>query len=351
MNLESVSNSADSGNSEPDYYDKLLIERMQPKPEITTAMRDGELRARVADLIDAGIERRTIAINAHLHSAEFKRWEEGKDEPGAAMALSLWFEVLDTEAREAAGDFVETPTAKRILRALEQARQDKDGKGQRGICLAYGASSAGKTVTAEYYESTENLNRKFGSHPVVYVRAGDAKSKTFTGLLSSIVDALVEKGVYHNYDQKPMDTVLQHVPDGGLLIFDEAHLLPIRRLDELRIFPDKYKIAVAFMGNMGGYMKLEAARVAQIARRVGGARVIIELPCEGDVDSLLAAYGIGGHKVREIALKIGIQDGGLGMLCDTMRTALIYAATSGRPIDEDIFKAAALSVGAWGEGQ
>ncbi|MDO9189505.1 MAG: AAA family ATPase, partial [Sulfurimicrobium sp.] len=271
--------------------------------------------------------------------------------PGAAMALSLWFEVLDTEAREAAGDFVETPTAKRILRALEQARQDKDGKGRRGICLAYGASSAGKTVTAEYYESTENLNRKFGSYPVVYVRAGDAKSKNLIGLLSSIVDALVEKGIYRNHDQKPMDTVLQHVPDGGLLIFDEAHLLPIRRLDELRIFPDKYKIAIAFMGNMAGYMKLEASKVGQIARRVGGARIVIDLPAEGDVDALLEAHGIGGHKVRDMALKIGIQDGGLGMLCDAMRTAKIYTKASGKPIDEDLFKAAAFSVGAWGEGQ
>lgn len=350
MNLEAVSNSADTGHADVDH-NNYLIEQMQEKPEITTAMRDGELRARMADLIDAGIEMVTIGRKATVHSAELKRWYDGKDEPGVAMALTLWFEVLDAEAREAAGDFVKTPTAKRILKVLEQARQDKGGKGQRGVGLVYGASSAGKTATAEYYEATENLGRNFGHYPVLCVRAGEDKSKSFKGLLSSIVDALVVKGVYSNYESKPMETIMHHVPEGGLLIFDEAHFLPMRRLDELRIFPDKYKIAVAFMGNMAGYMKLEAAKIAQIARRVGGAKVIIELPCEGDVDALLEAHGIGGHKVRDMALKIGIQDGGLGMLCDTMRTAKIYTKASGKPIDENLFKAAAFSVGAWGEGQ
>lgn len=343
MNLEAVSNSADSGAE----YGATPYEA----PQSAIAMRDGELRARVSDLLEAGIEMVTIGRKANIHSAELKRWNEGKDEPGVAMALSLWFEVLDAEAREAVGDFVETPTAKRILRGFEQARQAKDGKGRRGICLAYGASSAGKTMAAEYYESTENLGRVLGSYPVLRVRSGEAKSKTFSGLLSSIVDALRLKGVYCNYEEKPMDTILHHVPEGGLLIFDEAHFLPLRRLDELRVFPDEYGIAVAFMGNMSGYMKLAAAKIGQISRRVGGARVIIDLPCEGDVDALLEAHRIGGHKVREIAVMIGIQDGGLGMLCETMRTAKIFANASGKPIDENLFKAAALSVNAWGEGQ
>lgn len=343
MNLEAVSNNVglheDYGN--PPYE----------TPQSTIAMRDSELRMRVSDMIDAGVERKSIAVRAKVHSAEFKRWDEGKDEPGVAMALTLWLEVIDAEVRAASGDFVETPTAKRILKALEQARQEKDSKGRRGICLVYGASSAGKTETAGFYDSTENLRRTPGSWPVVHVRVGGTKSKTFPGLLHTVKDTLAIKGAYSNYEEKPMDTILNHVPQGGMLIFDEAHFLPMRRLDELRIFPDEYGIAVAFMGNMAGYMKLEAAKVAQITRRVGGARVIIELPCEGDVDAILEARGIGGHKVREMALMIGIQDGGLGMLCDTIRTAKIFAEASGKPIDERLFKSAAYSAGAWGDGQ
>jgi DNA transposition AAA+ family ATPase len=347
MNIEAVSNSA----GEVDNKAILAQFGQYDDPKPTTAMRDGELRARVAELMESGIEPIAIARKANVHSAEFKRWQDGKDEPGVAMALSLWFEVIDAEGKAAAGDFVETPTARRILKAFEKARQDKDGKGQRGICLAYGASSAGKSTAAEYYESTENLNPSWGQRRVLCVRAGEVKSKTLKGLLHLLVADLDAKGIYCDPNENPMEKVLKHVPEGGLLIFDEAQFLPMRRLDELRIFPDKYKIAVAFMGNMAGYKKLEAAKITQIARRVGGARVIIELPCEGDVDALLEAYDIGGHKVREMALVIGIQDGGLGMLCDTMRTAKIYANASGKKVDEDIFKAAAFSVGAWGEGQ
>ncbi len=343
MNIEAVSNSVNE-------VDKAILAQFEQHDAPKTAMRDGELRARVAELMESGIERIAIARKANVHRAEFKRWEDGKDEPGVAMALSLWFEVIDAEVKAAAGDFVETPTAKRILKAFEKARQDKDGRGQRGICLAYGASSAGKSTAAEYYESTENLNPSWGERRVLCVRAGEVKSKTLKGLLHLLVADLDAKGIYCDPNENPMEKVLKHVPEGGLLIFDEAQFLPMRRLDELRIFPDKYKIAVAFMGNMAGYKKLEAAKITQIARRVGGARVIIELTCE-DVDALLEAYDVGGHKVREMALMIGIQDGGLGMLCETMRTAKIYANASGKKVDEDIFKLAAFNVGAWGEGQ
>lgn len=337
MSLEAVSNYADI----PIQYETT----QEP-----TAMRESALRARVSSLTEAGVELKTIAVEAKVHSAELKRWDEGKDEPGVAMALTLWLEVIDAEASLAAGDFVETPTAKRILKAFEQARQDKDGEGRRGMCLIYGASGAGKTETAEYYEKTENLGRKHGSWSVVYVRV-DEKARTFPGLLQSVSDALVENGVSKNWEQKPIDTILYHVPEGGLLIIDEAHFLPNRRLDELRIFPDKHKIAVAFLGNMAGYKKLESEKIVQITRRVGGSRVIIDTPCEGDVNALLEAWGIGGRKVREMAVKIGTQDGGLGVLFDIVRQAKIFSTASGKSIDEDLFKVAAFSVGAWGAEQ
>jgi hypothetical protein len=82
--------------------------------------------------------------------------------------------------------------------------------------------------------------------------------------------------------------------------------------------------------------------------RVGGARVIVDLPTEGDVDALLEAREISGRKVREIALVIGIQDGGLRMLDRTITAAKMLANAKGAPIEADLFLAAAVSVGAWG---
>jgi hypothetical protein len=103
------------------------------------------------------------------------------------------------------------------------------------------------------------------------------------------------------------------------------------------------------MGNLTGYKELVDAKIGQIMSRVGGSRVVVDLPTEGDVDALLTAWGIRGRAVREIAIMIGVQDGGLRLLANTARVARNFAKVKGRAIDADIFKAAAISVGAWGE--
>ena len=147
---------------------------------------------------------------------------------------------------------------------------------------------------------------------------------------------------------KKIDTIRSRVPEGGLIIFDEAHLLSRRRLDELRYFPDQCSIALAFMGNLTGYKELVDAKIGQIMSRVGGSRVVVDLPTEGDVDALLNAWEIRGRKVREMAIMIGVQDGGLRLLANTARVARQFAKVKGKAIDEDIFKAAAVACGAWG---
>jgi DNA transposition AAA+ family ATPase len=143
---------------------------------------------------------------------------------------------------------------------------------------------------------------------------------------------------------------MDRIPEGGIIIFDEAQLLSLRRLDELRSFPDQFGIAIALMGNLSGYKELVDAKIAQIMSRVGGARVVIDTPTEGDVDALLDAWEIRGRKVRELAVMIGTQDGGLRMLADSVSTARMLARAKGAAIDADLFMAAAVSVGAWGVG-
>jgi len=181
------------------------------------------------------------------------------------------------------------------------------------------------------------------------VRAEGGESNA--GLLLKVIEVMKEMGAAYYGETKPLERISRSIPSGGLLIFDEAQLLTKRRMDELRIFPDQHGIAIAFMGNMAGYKSLEAAKIAQISSRVGGAKVIVDMPVEGDVDALLDAWDIRGRKVRELALMIGLQDGGLRYLSDTARTAKIYATASGKPVDERMFKAAAVACGAWGDIQ
>jgi len=149
--------------------------------------------------------------------------------------------------------------------------------------------------------------------------------------------------------EKKIDTIRSRIPDGGLVIFDEAQLLSLRRLDELRYLPDQCGIAIALMGNLTGYKELVDAKIGQIMSRVGGSRVKIDLPAEGDVDALLDAWEIRGRLVRETAIMIGVQDGGLRLLANTVSVARKFAKVKGKAIDVDIFMAAAVSVDAWGE--
>lgn len=312
------------------------------------------LRTYVDDLIAANITAARIAVESGVSVARLKSWLSGKDEPDILPALAAWKAETET-AGELDNGFVMTPTAQGIVRALDRARQAKGGAWrsgagsfqQRGIALIYGASGAGKTETAEWYERRQNARRDLGNWPVVLVRCSGEESSA-AKLHGAIIESMKKSGYFQQTHEKRIDAITEHIPDGGLLIFDEAQLLPLRRMDELRYFPDRCGIGIAFMGNMAGYKELVDARIGQITSRVGGALVVIEKPCEGDVDALMDSWEIRGRKLRELALMIGVQDGGLRMLSDTASAARIFSRASGKPIDADLFKAAAVSVGAWG---
>lgn len=312
------------------------------------------IRVYVDDLIAAGISAGRIALEAGIPYNRFKSWLDGKNEPGIIPALTEWKADADTAGNLDNG-FVLTPTAAKIVRAFDRARQAKGGSysskrgevQQRGIALIYGASGAGKTETAEWYQRKQNAQRDLGAWPVVFVRC-TGEERSLARIQRMVIDSMQADGFFYTQSRESkLEDISAHIPPGGLLIFDEAQLLPVRRMDELRIFPDHYGIAVAFMGNMAGYKELVDAKIGQITSRVGGSLVIIDRPAEGDVDALLDAWEIRGRKVRELALLIGLQDGGLRALSDTASAVRTFSKAVGQPIDADLFKAAAVSAGAW----
>lgn len=316
--------------------------------KVTQTVSESSARGRVSELIEGGVAVSRIAVEAGIPSGDLRRWVDGARVDAVNDAVATWLSDIDNQLRASADDFAETPTAKRIIRAFDQARQAKDDRGQRGIALIYGASGIGKSKAARYYAKRENAMGPVGIANVVYVQL-DGENTTWTSALNAVVGSA--RGAYglDAYKERNLrQWIISHVAQGGLLIFDEAQLLPIRRLDELRIFPDECGIAVAFMGNTAGYKVLESARIAEITSRVGGARVVADKPTEGDVDALLEAWKLTGRKLRELAVMIGTQDGGLRFLSSTVQAARVYAKASGREIDDRTFKAAAVSVGAWG---
>lgn len=312
------------------------------------------IRAYVDDLMTAGINPARIAVEANVSAQRLKAWLNGTGGENILPALAAWKSESESAASLNSG-FVHTPTAERIIRAFDRARQGKGGVArrgdeviqQRGIALIYGAAGAGKSETAEWYQAQQNTHRQLGIWPVVMVRCtGGERNQSL--LLSSIIAGMNEGGLYRQTHESKLETIVGHVPAGGMIIFDEAQLLPLRRMDELRFFPDRCGIAIAFMGNMAGYKELVDAKIGQITSRVGGSLVVIDAPSEGDVDALLDAWEIRGRDVREVAQMIGAHDGGLRKLAEVAGTARVFAQAKGKPIDIKIFKAAAVATGNWG---
>lgn len=181
---------------------------------------------------------------------------------------------------------------------------------------------------------------------VIYVLV-NGECRTYTKLLRRVT----EKFGYGYPDRQDTltDIIDRRLPRGGMLIFDHAHLLQRRILEQLAVFPDELGIALAFIGNAAGYKALVDAKLAQLFARVGGARVIIEMPGEDDVDALLESWGVAGRKEREFCHLIGRQDGGLHHLSETIREARrICAVAGGERIDVRMLKIGAMNAGCWG---
>lgn len=315
-----------------------------------------ELRAYVDDLLNiAKIPLSRIATESGASLQRLKAWVDGTGGESAVAPLLAWKAEID-ESSAHAGGFVMTPTAERIIKAFDRAREPRgsvehlgeEETQERGIALIYGSSGAGKTKTAEWYLKSAGQPRPIGLWPVVLVRCTGNEGTRET-LHANVLASMDGAQFYPQKYERKLDTIRSRIPDGGLIIFDEAQLLSRRRLDELRYFPDQLGIAIALMGNLTGYKELVDAKIGQIMSRVGGARVVVDLPTEGDVDALLSAWGIRGRAVRETAVMIGVQDGGLRLLSHTVSIARKFAKVKGKAIDAEIFKAAAVSAGAWGE--
>lgn len=313
-----------------------------------------ELRAYIDDLLTiARIAPAKIAVEAGVPLQRLKAWISGTGGESTIPQLLAWKAEIESAGADTGG-FAMTPTAHRIVLALDRAREsrggvariDEEATHERGIALIYGCSGGGKSLAAKWYLKQNGRQRAMGEWPVVVVPCVGGESSR-EALHSAILASMDNAVFYPQKHEKKIDTIRSRVPEGGIIIFDDAHLLSRRRLDELRYFPDQCGIAIAFMGNLTGYKELVDAKIAQIMSRVGGSRVVIDLPTEGDVDALLESWNFRGRKLREIAVMIGVQDGGLRLLAATASIARQFAKVKGKEVDADIFMAAAISAGAW----
>lgn len=130
------------------------------------------LRAYVDDLMTAGIQPARIAVESGVSMRTLKAWINETGGDSVVPALLEWKAEVEQAASQSGG-FVMTPTASKIIRAFDRARQPQgkvhhlggEDTDELGIALIYGASGVGKTEAAEWYREKDRQTREVGSWP------------------------------------------------------------------------------------------------------------------------------------------------------------------------------------------
>lgn len=305
----------------------------------------GALQEQIEAMIEAGFSASCLAVEAGLSTRELDAWRECRGNEDTNAKLAAWLAEREKAIAETGPGFVQTPTARRIFAAFDDARSD------RCIALIYGGAGVGKTQAARHYLEMERRDSPYVGR-VHYITCGVA-ARTPTAVLELLAEAM---GCYGNAYrlQGLAEGISRRLREGDLLIVDEAQFLEGDSLDLLRGFlpdgDDDFGVGIAYIGNGELYARLHgagrAARFAQITSRVG-AKVNAESPSEGDVDALLAAWGVSGRKEREFAVQLGTVSGGLRVLGRVLRKARMLAQQLSRPVDVKILKAVARRTGDW----
>jgi len=287
------------------------------------------LRKKIATMVDSGVLQSRIAIEAGVRRKDLEAWLDGG--PPAELLeqrLGAWLDELERpEGGAAEPGWVETPTSERIKDALEFARSTPS------ICVVYGPAGLGKTISCARY--AEDIGRA-----VLHVKAGEF-SKTPT----AIVQLLAEKAghVGRAYRSEELARfIIERLPRSSLVILDEAQHLSMAALDGIRWFFDEGEVGLALIGNELVYTRIARggrAMFAQLESRVG-MYLPITRPEPGDLDAVLAAWGVTGREERAFAQEIADAPGALRVLAHVLRQARLAARVMKRPLDAALMRGA-----------
>lgn len=306
---------------------------------VNPVARPAALAARIAEIVEAGISPLRITVDSGVSRDDLDAWMAGQRDPSVSSKLAAWIKEIDAELEKAKAHLVRTPLAESILRGFEKARESRGPDRRRGITLIYGVSGVGKTECAKLLEATD---------PNVVRFQVNGESKTYVSVLKGILHARQGYG-YAATGEAVTDAVLRMIKPGGLIIIDNAHLLQLRVIEQLTVFPDEHEIGLALIGNVALYKSIFDAKTKQIISRVGGGLVHVGIPTEDDVDLILEAEGIIGRREGEFCRIIGCQDGGLRYLYETIREARkIFIASGEKRMDLRFLKVGAENAGHWG---
>lgn len=289
---------------------------------------------------DEGFSPYRIAVEAGVNRVDLTAWLEARDGTPTPVMLEKLESWLVGDGEKAATvpldspPWVETPTAKKVMDALDYARYTPT------IAVIYGSAGVGKTKALEHFAETRRNTWLVTASPCCH---------TTTSILGELMDKLGAYGSAQRADvlfrealRRMKNPINLESDINGLLIIDEAQHMRPPAYDTFRAFLDQAGIGIAYAGNEEVYSRIggkKKSRLPQISSRVG-IRVKLSQPEPEDVDMIMEAHGISGRKEREYCQWVASRDGGLRLLDYVIRPAKLSAMSENTAVNVYMLKVA-----------
>lgn len=280
-----------------------------------------QLRERVQEVQDReGLTKQDIATQSGIKYGTLTTWLTGKYQGNTsrvATEVERWLSEREVRQATAASfvespDFQVTPSAETFVNTMRYAQMMPD------MCLIAGGAGIGKTSTAQHYQLIA---------PNVFIVTIEP---SIAGAHAMLTEICLEVGV----DEKRPNHLSRGIArklrgSQALLIVDEAQHLPKTSIEQLRALHDKAGLGICLLGNETIYQAIDgAARTqgyAQLFSRFG-KRITQARPAQGDIDSLIGAWGVNDAEEIKFLKAIARKPGALRVVDKTLRLASTIAA-------------------------
>jgi DNA transposition AAA+ family ATPase len=265
-----------------------------------------------------GISQKSAALQIGIGEAvlsQFMKAAYKGDNAKVAAQIQKW---LDNRAVKKLAPaiptvgYVPTPTSKKIRAVLTMSQHGPN------IGVIYGASGAGKTMTAKDYAQ---------QNPNVFLITCSPATNTVGAILDEIC---WQMGIGKVSGKLSMQReILRRMKGtGGLWIFDESQHLSQSALEQIRTLFDLAEVGMVFMGNEVVYSKFSggkrSAEFAQLFGRIGKPLHILK-PQKTDAGELISAWGIIDDKSVTLLKGIAQKNGGLRSMVHVIKQSYLFA--------------------------
>lgn len=306
--------------------------------------KETDLRERLRAAMNVGLTEKAAAIELGSDEQSLTAWLQGRADDTLAAQVNTWCEQVDRELAESLPGFIETPTWRRIQKALHAARQAPE------VITIFGEPGCGKTSAIDAFIRDQDGFREQWAY---YIEAQDGT--TASRLLHQLCKAV--NGHYdiwarHTLPDRIADNLTRGGFERGVIFVDEVQRLENRQIAGLAWFYNQRGISLVLCGNVHMHSDFHNGKKKELAALSDRSAYRLHLtgPSADDVDAILAGWNVKGRTERAFMQKVRERTNSLRPLLKILRPAAGYARMRNVAIDIRMLRSAAVDLGFAFEG-